>query len=114
MGRNGVVSQVDASALLTLDPRARSDHRREVSSPSGTFFNRFGISADPARLHFFIAQLRHERGGLKIITENRGRQWEGLPGTGAADGEDGPRTSASALMDQLGLRRPGNSGRRRS
>ncbi|HMR30910.1 MAG TPA: peptidoglycan-binding protein [Geminicoccaceae bacterium] len=60
-----------AKALLrALFPRAAEPHLAAFATQSDGLLVRFGIDATPTRLHFFLAQLGHESGGLTVTAEN--------------------------------------------
>ena len=61
---------VTLAQLEMLYPRAASGHLASFASQATALFNEFGIAQLPNRLHFFLAQIGHESGGLSIIEEN--------------------------------------------
>ncbi len=56
--------------LRALYPRADAAHLQAFGDQFTSLFDQFGISANPTRLQFFLAQVGHESGGLTIMTEN--------------------------------------------
>ncbi|MCX8134244.1 MAG: peptidoglycan-binding protein [Roseococcus sp.] len=56
--------------LAALFPRAPAAHLEAFAAQAPSLLPRFGLSAKPVRLHFFLAQMGHESGGLTIETEN--------------------------------------------
>jgi putative chitinase len=56
--------------IIALFPRASSDHVSEFYAQSEEIFSRFDLSRRPIRLHFFMAQIGHESGGLTLVQEN--------------------------------------------
>lgn len=56
--------------LRELYPRAADAHIKAFAAQNGALFARFGIDRTADRLHFFLAQIGHESGGLTIGTEN--------------------------------------------
>ncbi|MFK8250570.1 peptidoglycan-binding protein [Ancylobacter terrae] len=61
---------LNATVLKRLYPNADDANIAAFADQSGTLLPRFGISDQRNRLHFFLAQLGHESGGLKVRTEN--------------------------------------------
>jgi putative chitinase len=56
--------------IQTLYPRASDAHVAAFVTDAGRLFRDFGIGAQENRLHFFLAQIGHESGGLTITDEN--------------------------------------------
>ena len=56
--------------LKRLYPSANQANVEIFAAQCGSLFESFGISATRNRLHFFLAQLGHESGGLKVREEN--------------------------------------------
>ena len=61
---------ISLEQLGALYPRARDGHLQAFAELCGSVFDEFGISGLPVRLHFFLAQIGHESGGLSIVEEN--------------------------------------------
>lgn len=61
---------VTRAQLATLYPRAIPDLIDGVAAAVPDVLPRFGISANPDRLAYFLAQVGHESGGLTINIEN--------------------------------------------
>jgi putative chitinase len=61
---------LNETTLGDLFPRADGDHLHAFAGRSSDLFERYGIAASPIRLHFFLAQVGHESGGLTVFTEN--------------------------------------------
>lgn len=61
---------VTRAQLATLYPRAIPDLLDGVAAAVPDVLARFGISANPDRLAYFLAQVGHESGGLTINVEN--------------------------------------------
>lgn len=57
-----------ADQAMALFPRAAPEHRAALVTRGPTLFQRDGIKG--TRLHFLLAQLGHESGGLTIVGEN--------------------------------------------
>jgi putative chitinase len=64
-----MVTQAQWKALY---PRAAAPLLAGVSASSAEVLKAFGISALPNRLHFFLAQIGHESGGLTVTEEKMG------------------------------------------
>lgn len=64
--------------LQALYPRARPDHLSTFAGAATALFGEFGLSQTRNRLHFFLAQIGHESGGLSIIEENMNYRAERL------------------------------------
>ncbi|MAZ82733.1 MAG: glycohydrolase [Hoeflea sp.] len=58
------------SLLRHLYPAASEEMLQAFAEGSGEILPRFGISERRDRLHFFLAQIGHESGGLRITSEN--------------------------------------------
>jgi putative chitinase len=58
------------NVLAQLYPRASAVHLDAFADNSDDLFNQFGIAKNETRLHFFLAQIGHESGGLSITEEN--------------------------------------------
>ena len=56
--------------LRDIFPRAKQDHLDSVAQQAPQVLGRFGITDSRNRLHFFLAQIGHESGGLTIVEEN--------------------------------------------
>ncbi|MGE0666685.1 MAG: peptidoglycan-binding protein [Sphingomonadales bacterium] len=62
--------------MLTIDtiralyPRAPAANLAAFAEQAEDLLGRFGIGAQPIRLHYFLAQIGHESGGLTITQEN--------------------------------------------
>jgi putative chitinase len=56
--------------IKTLFPRASTAHGDSFFALHGALFTQFGIGQNLFRLHFFLAQIGHESGGLSIEREN--------------------------------------------
>jgi putative chitinase len=56
--------------LKVLYPRAAADHLAVFADQGEALLKRFGIGDNDLRLHFFLAQIGHESGGLTILEEN--------------------------------------------
>jgi putative chitinase len=61
---------VTLAQLQSLYPRAKVGHVEAIAANSTAVFTQFGISQLPNRLHFFLAQIGHESGGLSVVEEN--------------------------------------------
>jgi putative chitinase len=61
---------VTRAQLATLYPRAIPELLDGVAAAASDVLARFGISANPDRLAYFLAQVGHESGGLTINVEN--------------------------------------------
>lgn len=61
---------MDAQLLRQLFPTADQVHVDSFARQAPTLLDEFGISAGRDRLHFFLAQLGHESGGLRAREEN--------------------------------------------
>lgn len=61
---------ITLAQLTELYPRARDGYLSVFASRSQALFQEFGISQTRNRLHFFLAQIGHESGGLSIVEEN--------------------------------------------
>jgi putative chitinase len=58
------------AVLRELYPRAPAAHVAALAERSGELFARFEIDRKPVRLHFLLAQVGHESGGLTVTEEN--------------------------------------------
>ena len=58
------------ATIRDLYPRAEDAHLLAFANRAEELFDRFRISANSLRLHFFLAQIGHESGGLTIMAEN--------------------------------------------
>jgi putative chitinase len=56
--------------VAQLYPRASVAHRDAFVAAEEALFGRFGLAERPIRLHFFLAQIGHESGGLTVAEEN--------------------------------------------
>ncbi|MDB5538955.1 MAG: hypothetical protein JWQ89_682, partial [Devosia sp.] len=56
--------------LRQLYPSAKDAIITAFASQAGALLSAFGISDRQNRLHFFLAQIGHESGGLRITEEN--------------------------------------------
>jgi len=61
---------ISEAVLRQLYPSAREGAVEGVVSQAGAVLSQFGISDRQNRLHFFLAQIGHESGGLRIAEEN--------------------------------------------
>ena len=61
---------ITVSQLNELYPRARAGYVDAFVAEAPALFEEFGIALLPNRLHFFLAQIGHESGGLSITEEN--------------------------------------------
>ncbi len=61
---------LDAATLGDLYPNAASRYLEAFADQFEELFDRFAINAAPIRLHFFLAQIGHESGGLTVTSEN--------------------------------------------
>jgi len=58
------------SQIKALFPRASPAHIDAFALSNAALFHEFEIDRNPSRLHFFLAQIGHESGGLSIEREN--------------------------------------------
>jgi putative chitinase len=56
--------------LVELYPKAPAAHVKAFLATQEELFDEHGLAAKPIRLHFFLAQIGHESGGLTIAVEN--------------------------------------------
>lgn len=56
--------------IRALYPRGPAEHLAAFAAQAEDVLGRFGISDTPTRLHYFLAQIGHESGGLTIMQEN--------------------------------------------
>lgn len=56
--------------LKELFPKGREPILEALAKQSKTVFDEFGMADKPNRLHYFLAQVAHESGGLSVIEEN--------------------------------------------
>lgn len=56
--------------LAALFPRALPDHLESIGERHEELFRKYGLDRNPFRLHFFLAQIGHESGGLSVESEN--------------------------------------------
>jgi putative chitinase len=61
---------LNVELLRRLYPSAPDEILAHFASASGTVLPEFGISAGANRIHFFLAQIGHESGGLRVQEEN--------------------------------------------
>lgn len=59
---------VTASQITALFPAASAAHRASFAAKNEALFSQFGVTT-ANRLHFFLAQIGHESGGLSIADE---------------------------------------------
>jgi putative chitinase len=58
------------ATIRELYPRAEDAHLLAFANQAEALFRRFQIDANSLRLHYFLAQIGHESGGLTIMAEN--------------------------------------------
>ncbi len=56
--------------LRSLFPAANEENIAAFLSDGNALFDQFGFYENPTRLHFFLAQIAHESGGLRLSSEN--------------------------------------------
>jgi putative chitinase len=61
---------LNKAILAALYPRAPQAHLDAFAAKAAETLDRFGIAKSDNRLHFFLAQIGHESGGLTIVEEN--------------------------------------------
>jgi putative chitinase len=61
---------LEREQVVGLYPRAPAPHVDAFVAFNDTLFADFGIAQRPIRLHYFLAQIGHESGGLTIAVEN--------------------------------------------
>jgi putative chitinase len=61
---------LNKAILTALFPRAPQAHLDAVAAKAPEVLARFGLAKSDNRLHFFLAQIGHESGGLTIVEEN--------------------------------------------
>lgn len=60
---------ITLAQLEELYPRARTGYLQVFAATARDLFEGFGIARTANRLHFFLAQIGHESGGLSIVEE---------------------------------------------
>ena len=58
--------RLDRDVLDALFPRAPEPHLAAFAAQGPELLGAFGIDATPTRLHYFLAQIGHESGGLTV------------------------------------------------
>ena len=61
---------LNKATLTALYPRAAQSHLDAFAAQAPEVLARFGLAKSDNRLHFFLAQIGHESGGLTIVEEN--------------------------------------------
>ncbi|MGN7159372.1 glycoside hydrolase family 19 protein [Sphingomonas sp. SAFR-052] len=65
----GVDSMLTIDHLKSIFPRADSNTIATFAEQAPDVLSRYGIDATPNRLHYFLAQIGHESGGLTVVEE---------------------------------------------
>ena len=60
---------LDRDEIVMLYPMASDDHVAAFAADVDEVFDEFGLAANPIRVHFFLAQVGHESGGLTIVED---------------------------------------------
>ncbi len=105
--------------MLTLDllrslyPRAAEDHLQAFAARAPDLFERFGFGKSDLCLHFFLAQVGHESGGLTVTSENMSYSAKRIAEVwpGRFDSEDSARAFANKpdkLANNVYANRMGN------